>query len=666
MRINRILVHGFGGLQDRSWTPSPGLNIVYGENGAGKTTLLSFIKAAFYRLNAKERKAALPWSGAPAGGVLELEKGEGAYRLQVSFGATPRQDRVELLEEQTGEPVGDIDKTAIGAEFLGMNETTFEKTAFVRQGSGKISVKGEDAIAEKLSNLQQTGEDSVSYHGAKKLLEDAMRGIRLKRGRGGREAEIEDAILSLQSRVRLAQDKQKKNLQTQQELQDLSIQKGELEQQRKRAEVQRQKNRIWQLEKLEQQLNRIEEERTLPSHEEERRELQKWLEQYEEPYGEETGAYPDRDTFSRATELAGYPEKKGNPAGALLGGLLVLASVIGGLFVAPLCFLGVLVGLIIGIWFFPRASAEYGEYQDILARYGVANQQELWKVYEDGLQQTKGLERHREAERVLQQEYGTTEVSVLRERLRVWEQQEERRATASAQQPLLQKQYRDLLGEDSLEALRNRYGAGEEAREEEVSEAEWVRLCETISAKEAQLKQAFDQEQTPDELLREISQLEEEKAALTARWEALSLADRLLEQAYEELAGEFGPKLNQKAGELLRAFTNGRYDAPRINKAYEVRLSEGGELHALEQFSGGVYEQVYLAFRLAMLSLMEEQVPIFLDDPLMQYDDVRAGQTLAALEAFAREEDLQIFVCTCRSRDRELAEEFSQVGILQV
>ncbi|MDY4976712.1 MAG: hypothetical protein SO147_07410, partial [Clostridia bacterium] len=90
------------------------------------------------------------------------------------------------------------------------------------------------------------------------------------------------------------------------------------------------------------------------------------------------------------------------------------------------------------------------------------------------------------------------------------------------------------------------------------------------------------------------------------------------------------------------------------------------QAHALEQFSGGLYDQVYLAFRLALLALMEGRTPILLDDVLMQYDDVRAERTMAALRRYAAEQNVQMILFTCRKRDLNLAKKLEDVNCITI
>ena len=80
----------------------------------------------------------------------------------MTFGKTPRSDKIVLLDDVTGREIADIDPNKLGCTLFGMGENTFTKTALVRQNGPAMDAKTDDEIAAKLTNLQQSGDESVS------------------------------------------------------------------------------------------------------------------------------------------------------------------------------------------------------------------------------------------------------------------------------------------------------------------------------------------------------------------------------------------------------------------------------------------------------------------------------------------------------------------------
>ncbi|MFH1278999.1 MAG: AAA family ATPase [Candidatus Eisenbacteria bacterium] len=75
MRIRKIHVHGFGGLEQRVFEDLGPKVIVFGPNESGKTSLRRFVYEILYGFEpaSRERHPYAPWSGAELGGALEIE-----------------------------------------------------------------------------------------------------------------------------------------------------------------------------------------------------------------------------------------------------------------------------------------------------------------------------------------------------------------------------------------------------------------------------------------------------------------------------------------------------------------------------------------------------------------------------------------------------------------
>ena len=95
----------------------------------------------------------------------------------------------------------------------------------------------------------------------------------------------------------------------------------------------------------------------------------------------------------------------------------------------------------------------------------------------------------------------------------------------------------------------------------------------------------------------------------------------------------------------------------RVSQEYRLQLApHGTALHEAEYFSRGTYEQIYFALRTALGELIGSGgEPLFLDDFLMAYDDIRAKAALELLKQLA--EKRQILLFTCHRRDVQNAAE---------
>ena len=129
-----------------------------------------------------------------------------------------------------------------------------------------------------------------------------------------------------------------------------------------------------------------------------------------------------------------------------------------------------------------------------------------------------------------------------------------------------------------------------------------------------------------------------------ARVEVLSSADEALE------------------GEIQRyfaVFTNGKYQRVKVNKEaleFSVYSDEKRDWAKPEELSGGVVDEFYLAFRLALAKLIfgDKRPPLILDDPFVNFDSVRLANTLSFLKTLAT--DYQIIIFTLSDSYDEVAD----------
>ncbi|MFZ5968031.1 MAG: ATP-binding protein [Bacillota bacterium] len=179
MKIQKIKIGNFGKLENVQLDFTPGLNIIYGENEAGKSTLQAFMKAIFYGMDCgkkdikeNERKKYLPWNGKQASGELHfLDEKENPYIIKRSFNEKRKKDEASVLHGITGDEIKYIDEKKPGKDIFGLGESAFEKTVFIKQLGSQVARDKEDEIMNRLSNLQQSGDENTSYFkAANKLL----------------------------------------------------------------------------------------------------------------------------------------------------------------------------------------------------------------------------------------------------------------------------------------------------------------------------------------------------------------------------------------------------------------------------------------------------------------------------------------------------------------
>ena len=167
-------------------------------------------------------------------------------------------------------------------------------------------------------------------------------------------------------------------------------------------------------------------------------------------------------------------------------------------------------------------------------------------------------------------------------------------------------------------------------------------------------------EEKLQQILEETDRLVTRRTQLEAYGASLRTAIDELRASADELRQGISPKLDRLSGEILSGLSDGRYRRIGTDDRLSLRVEvpESAEMPPVAHLSGGTADQAWLAVRLASLMLFEEgreTLPLFLDEPFAQFDEARARAALTWLRENAGTR--QIFLFTCRERDRQLAEE---------
>lgn len=170
-------------------------------------------------------------------------------------------------------------------------------------------------------------------------------------------------------------------------------------------------------------------------------------------------------------------------------------------------------------------------------------------------------------------------------------------------------------------------------------------------------------------ILEDMDRLDARRTTLQSYGESLHIALQVLRESALQLRQGISPRLDCLSGEIFSDMTKGRYRRIGTDDQLTVRVEvpEISEMPAIGQLSGGTAEQAWLAVRLAAVRLLEEgreTLPLFLDEPFAQFDEERTAASLEWLKRNAG--NRQIFLFTCRNRDRELAESIFSGSVTRI
>ena len=173
MRLISSHVDNFGGLHNFDHNFDDGLNIVLEDNGWGKTTFAAFLKAMIYGLDSKrskdvtenERLRYQPWQGGKYGGYLVFEAEGKKYRIERTFGETPRFDKAKVMDLQT-HMQSKLDPDELGEYLFHLDANAFQRSVFINQNGILMEGNAASSIHTRLNALISQANDLAAYDGA--------------------------------------------------------------------------------------------------------------------------------------------------------------------------------------------------------------------------------------------------------------------------------------------------------------------------------------------------------------------------------------------------------------------------------------------------------------------------------------------------------------------
>lgn len=182
-----------------------------------------------------------------------------------------------------------------------------------------------------------------------------------------------------------------------------------------------------------------------------------------------------------------------------------------------------------------------------------------------------------------------------------------------------------------------------------------ARLDEHLRSEEEMMKAndlAASQKQAAADALASV-------VADTQRYRQLHYAIDFLKQQVDDYRQKTQGPMVEKTSSFFKSLTSGAFErvAAQVdekNQPQLIAIRAGGEAVATSGLSEGTADQLYLALRLAAISLHLENhppIPLILDDLLMTFDDERTRALIPVLEELSQQTQILIFTHHSHLRD---------------
>jgi len=691
MWLKRIELKNFKRFSDFPAQFSPGINVVKGQlNEMGKSTLLEGIIVAFFhnpRSTAKWLREYVSWGSArQCQTILEFEDKGNRYLLEKDFD----KGTARLIDDNTREEFDTFKKVSEKmAELLGTNsDTLFLCTSCIRQDEVRAISSGKKEISESLEEVVTGGKESTLASDVVQKLDDKI--SEMKKGLE-RPAKIPGVLASLRDQL---EDSSRKCTDIENEVSKVEAQKIELVEVNKQlAQVKEQyenakalldKNKqrkeievsierltkdynsvevlLTRVKKQEEDFNKAAEAlQAIEGLEDKQRvsEFRKGLDAIQNRCGD-----IEDDLAMREKELAGAKEKLDvgksirffSSGKGMATAIIILTGGIVGTLVGPIYLLGL---VILGTALLAIT---------IRARTALIRDKTNISVIEGRIQDMKeALGKLGQEENELLTEAKCSTVADFNKKERdfyYWREMKEK--AENRLDGMLSGRTIQDIERQRTEVTRNLAVEGEkltdDLRETRLDPEKYIELERKVRNLEAKQTERETQKRRCEVIIEQARfniedqvRLEEE---LKSRQKALEheerkvkvydLAREFISKARTEILWSTEEALEKEIQRYLAVFTKDKYRQVRVDKEaleFWVYSDEKGDWAKPEELSGGVIDEFYLAFRLALAELIfgDKKPPLILDDPFVNFDSVRLANTLNLFKTLASDYQIIIF-----------------------
>ena len=148
----------------------------------------------------------------------------------------------------------------------------------------------------------------------------------------------------------------------------------------------------------------------------------------------------------------------------------------------------------------------------------------------------------------------------------------------------------------------------------------------------------------------ELIECKIEKQKIKSLENSIKIAKEALEIAYEKAKQNITPKFSAKLSECIKEISTEKYQNVNFSDENGIKIElKNGNYISVENLSTGTIDQMYLALRInSITEIVEEKLPIILDEAFAYYDDERMENILNYLNTEYSKNQILIFTCSNR------------------
>ena len=620
MKINKLKINSYGKLKEKEINFQDGINLIYGQNEAGKSTLIKFITNSFYGISKNKKGKEVsdfdkykPWSGEEFSGKLEYElDNKEKYEIYRDFSKKNPKIFNENMEDISKE--FNIDKNK-GNEFFyeqtKIDEDLFLSTLAINQSEVKLENQAQNFLIQKIANLAQTGDDSISF---KRVIDRINRRQLDEIGtERSREKPINIVARNLQELTNEKENLEKyKNFKYEfedkendlnDEILNLENENNflrEIKLQNENEKIENEKIKIKEniekenLEKINLLNNKINELKI-----NNKNILEKYLEKNSK----------NKNNKINKNKIKNKLIKKLN----IIFILLIIINILQFIIIKNNIFkyiflLTVPVFLIFYIFLINKEKNK------------IKNKEKIEKN-------------------------NLNEINLLKNEFNLKNNLEKEKIKNKYLNKIEKNKINNFINLNNLENINFEIEKNQKNLNNKKIE------LHTLNLDKKNIEPQLDNLSKIEE---ELVNNNEKMLTLQKLNMSMNLAKNILNNSYEKMKNSVTPKFTENLSSNISNITNGKYDKVMFNESEGLIVAlENGDYVPVNRFSIGTIDQLYLSLRLSMINeLSDESVPIFLDEAFAFYDDDRLENILEYLNT--KFSDRQIIIFTCTNREKNI------------
>jgi len=151
--------------------------------------------------------------------------------------------------------------------------------------------------------------------------------------------------------------------------------------------------------------------------------------------------------------------------------------------------------------------------------------------------------------------------------------------------------------------------------------------------------------ESPEEIKEKLDAVEEKIKELNNKIQEHNLASKFLEMAETAVHHKFTPAVEKDSKPILKLVTNEHYNELKIDEEtldIYIKAPEIKKFINVSMLSQGARDQIYFTLRTVMVNLLSGNlnIPLILDDPFHNFDEVRLKKTINVIKKLSKEKQI--------------------------